>query len=61
VLEVHRGKGIFVREVPPDRSASEALREATKELVRLARGRGASLPAVLDLLSEQWTTHQGEP
>jgi DNA-binding transcriptional regulator YhcF (GntR family) len=60
VLEVQRGRGVFVRESLPERSASESLRKAAEEFVRLAKGGGASLPAVLDLLSEQWTEQLGE-
>ena len=59
VLEVHRGRGIFVRNSLPERSTSELLRKAAEEFVRLAQGGGASLPGVLDLVSEQWATQQG--
>jgi GntR family transcriptional regulator len=61
VLEVHRGRGIFVREPLPERGASESLRDAAAALVRSARSAGVGFPALLDLVSEHWIVQQAEP
>lgn len=59
VLEIHRGRGIFVREVQPQRSPDETVREATAALIQAARATGIGLPVLLDLLSAEWASQHG--